>query len=448
MPVPTCPAGHRLLRSAEGEPLCCDGPCGRTMPASEVRWSCLECDYDICDACGTTAPPAAVTTVAVAAAPAAAASSASATSPGAEARQGGGAASNKRKRVCLPQRGAPTGIALAGNVAKGEAEALAGAAHALGCVKLTVKGDSLADAVSHVLLPPGAGPAAAAGGGGGGALPLRAVLGVARGLWVLDASWVYHSLEAGAWLPEEQYEVGRGGAREARLRREAGGGGALAGEAVCLWGETHLPKQTLASLVRASGGELVASHRIATVLVSDREPTAGEPSAPAAPAAPAGAAAVGGGGEAGAEGEGQGRAAAPPPPRRGMALGGPRRVTPKWIFDRIAGEPDGRRAAGRAAEAGAAAGEAAAEAEAGARGAEAARGGAARWEGRGAEAGVARAQVARPSDDNEGSETEEAEEQQAGAGPAREAAAGQDAAEDSDSEDEGEESGSEESPEY
>ena len=31
--------------------------------------------------------------------------------------------------------------------------------------------------------------------------------GIARGLWILDASWLYESLENGSWLPEEPFEV-------------------------------------------------------------------------------------------------------------------------------------------------------------------------------------------------------------------------------------------------
>jgi hypothetical protein len=193
------------------------------------------------------------------------------------------------------------GMALAGNASREEAECLAGAAHALG-VKLRVTGsaDSLPQDVTHVIVVEGGGGVSSSSGGQ--SLPMRALLGAARGLWVLSSSYIYRSLEEGSWQPEEAYELSYGGVRQARLRRhapnpagtgsgtgsagvenggpsggDAAGGngrgpaahamGVLAGVRVACW-NTHLPLATIAALVEAADGEIV-SHRVAHVLLTD-----------------------------------------------------------------------------------------------------------------------------------------------------------------------------------
>ncbi|XP_063602056.1 uncharacterized protein LOC134778153 [Penaeus indicus] len=54
---------------------------------------------------------------------------------------------------------------------------------------------------------------------------LSLLQGIARGVWVLDASWVYESLELGRWAPEEPFELFMTfpGAKISRLQREERG---------------------------------------------------------------------------------------------------------------------------------------------------------------------------------------------------------------------------------
>ncbi|XP_047482109.1 microcephalin-like [Penaeus chinensis] len=54
---------------------------------------------------------------------------------------------------------------------------------------------------------------------------LSLLQGIARGAWVLDASWVYESLELGRWAPEEPFELFMAfpGAKISRLQREERG---------------------------------------------------------------------------------------------------------------------------------------------------------------------------------------------------------------------------------
>jgi len=86
-----------------------------------------------------------------------------------------------------PERAAhaPTKLVLCSGAPRAEAEALAGAAHALG-VKVVEAPSGIVDDASHVLVhgPPS------------GPLPLAAYFGAALGACVVDASWVFCSLEA------------------------------------------------------------------------------------------------------------------------------------------------------------------------------------------------------------------------------------------------------------
>ena len=168
---------------------------------------------------------------------------------------------NKRVSASVPKSQLPMALALAVDASsRTDAEALAGAAHALDGVKLTVGGStSLPLHASHVLVSGEHATASAR-------LPMRAYLGAARGLWVVDAAWVFHSLAAGRWLPEEEFEIEA--CRAARQQRQAQKQGVLHGVVVAFW-QTHLPAAALSSLVRCAGGSVVQSHRLATVLVSD-----------------------------------------------------------------------------------------------------------------------------------------------------------------------------------
>ena len=155
-----------------------------------------------------------------------------------------------------PERAAhaPTKLVLCSGAPRAEAEALAGAAHALG-VKIVEAPSGIVDDASHVLVhgPPS------------GPLPLAAYFGAALGACVVDASWVFCSLEAGKWLAEDTFE--RAECRAARLAR--GPSGVLAGERVCFWGGTHLPLASLEALVRAAGGATTRTARASTTIVAD-----------------------------------------------------------------------------------------------------------------------------------------------------------------------------------
>lgn len=176
--------------------------------------------------------------------------------------EGGCATNAQRRRLIQPpadEGRPPRALALCG-LATAEAEALCGAAAFLGRTKVYASGDSLADDVSHVVMPAAT-----------KSLPLRGYFAAARGLWCVEPSWVFSSLEHGSWLPECDYEVvPLDGVREARLARASGGwSGALSGVTVCIYGKTHLPGKTLAKLVSAAGGVVSASHRSCDVLVAE-----------------------------------------------------------------------------------------------------------------------------------------------------------------------------------
>ena len=131
--------------------------------------------------------------------------------------------------------------------------------------------------------PPAIEPAEEQGQGGGSSLPMRAYLGMARGLWLLSSDYIYRSLEAGAWLPEEPFELTYCGCRESRLRRRPSHGsdrpsknqpilgrtarGVLHGVRLA-FSTTYLPVSDLGELVRAADGE-VAAFRTAHVLMTD-----------------------------------------------------------------------------------------------------------------------------------------------------------------------------------
>ena len=50
---PRCQAGHAMHRRETGAAgLTCDGGCGRALRRGTKGWCCVECDFDVCDACG------------------------------------------------------------------------------------------------------------------------------------------------------------------------------------------------------------------------------------------------------------------------------------------------------------------------------------------------------------------------------------------------------------
>lgn len=189
-----------------------------------------------------------------------------------------------QKAASAAWRSGLTGMALAGTLSQDESECLAGAAHALG-IQLLVGGSPsrLPEDISHVVVASSHRASGGAGAGGGSSLPMRAYLGMARGLWLLSSDYIYRSLEAGAWLPEEPFELTYCGCRESRLRRRPSHGsdrpsknqpilgrtarGVLHGVRLA-FSTTYLPVSDLGELVRAADGE-VAAFRTAHVLMTD-----------------------------------------------------------------------------------------------------------------------------------------------------------------------------------
>ena len=150
----SCPRGHPLIRVAVSVAgLECD-VCGANVPAGDATYSCEPCDYDACRRCTEQAAEAAEesrTEGAVEgrkrqARPSAGAAVGSAGSAGAATGAAADAAADSGRLVKAARLGAgqarrvaaPTGLALAlcPAVARGEAEALRAAAHALGGVKV------------------------------------------------------------------------------------------------------------------------------------------------------------------------------------------------------------------------------------------------------------------------------------------------------------------------
>lgn len=145
-------------------------------------------------------------------------------------------------------------------------DALHGAARALPNGGYALARECLAEGVTHLVRDDTP------------SLTLLTVTALARGVHIVTPSWVFESLAAAAWLPEASFAcaaLGPGPALSVAKRR-AGWAGALGGTSVCFFGETLLPHATLAALVRAAGGRVEKSHRLADVLLSDApQPAAG-----------------------------------------------------------------------------------------------------------------------------------------------------------------------------
>lgn len=308
--LPRCAAGHDLKCELSEGLLRCDD-CGLAIGRNHPTWTCPACDFDRCSACAMSVPAPvagaakgrretlegrrtcafeigspAPQLVAAAVKPKGATDAAGLPCARAKSRKSKAANSTdadapaiasatasgvtgsvdmprrtKVKRSSKPIATDLISIAVAGDGSKAEIEALVGAAHGLGHVKVfTAGGAGVPPEISHVVVPSSMATAR---------LPMRAYVAAARGLWVLDASWVFSSLEAGRWLVEEAYELRTSGVREARLRHaSAGGRGVLAGRALAFW-KTYLPESSLSALVRAADGTVASCHRLCDVLVSD-----------------------------------------------------------------------------------------------------------------------------------------------------------------------------------
>ena len=100
---------------------------------------------------------------------------------------------------------------------------------------------------------------------------------LAAGCWLLTPGWVETSGAAGAWVPEEAWELfepgggafeGKSGGtgwlwvgapRRHRVQRQQGGAGGLHGLALVLAADTAPPPATLGHIVAAGGGRVCAS---------------------------------------------------------------------------------------------------------------------------------------------------------------------------------------------
>eukprot|EP00002_Diphylleia_rotans_P029776 TRINITY_DN607_c0_g1_i11.p1 TRINITY_DN607_c0_g1~~TRINITY_DN607_c0_g1_i11.p1 ORF type:complete len:545 (-),score=135.41 TRINITY_DN607_c0_g1_i11:382-2016(-) len=86
---------------------------------------------------------------------------------------------------------------------------------------------------------------------------IKTLFAAARGLWVLQPSWLYSSLEAGKWAPESEHEVEfMPGPKISRAHKEKGGAGLLSGKYVFILGETTPEPSVLEDLVMACDGEI------------------------------------------------------------------------------------------------------------------------------------------------------------------------------------------------
>ena len=170
--------------------------------------------------------------------------------------------SRAKQRKKRRAQNVPTKISLCG-FDLAEAEGICGAANAVaGRVKVDTVGEMLDTAVSHVVMAPEQSTQKV--------LPLRAYLAAARGLWVLDPAWVYHSLEEGGWQDEAQFELKQPSSlRRKRLEALAGAAAPLAGAVVYLSGQLPFSEKKMAALCVEAGGRVVASHRSCNMLVVD-----------------------------------------------------------------------------------------------------------------------------------------------------------------------------------
>ncbi|XP_054275600.1 uncharacterized protein LOC128994826 [Macrosteles quadrilineatus] len=102
---------------------------------------------------------------------------------------------------------------------------------------------------------------------------------IARGCWVLNVQWVYHSLEVGQWLPEERFELTdfSPAVKLARCDRQAFGPEfglelftGLGPFYVCR--STVPPSRDLAELLRLGGGVVVSNARAAKIVIGTTPP--------------------------------------------------------------------------------------------------------------------------------------------------------------------------------
>ncbi|XP_042864103.1 uncharacterized protein LOC122248267 [Penaeus japonicus] len=117
---------------------------------------------------------------------------------------------------------------------------------------------------------------------------LSLLRGIARGAWVLDASWVYESLELGRWAPEEPFELFMAfpGAKISRQQKEErGGGGNYTQTLFSGVGSIYVaegctpPSDQLRDLLELTGAQVVSHARSANLAIGPPPPTSSAPTA-------------------------------------------------------------------------------------------------------------------------------------------------------------------------
>lgn len=180
------------------------------------------------------------------------------------------ASARKRRNNPPPTARATLGaaplIAACTGLSKHEAEALDACARALGAPRMLQPGDDpMNPLVTHVVVSSDATQ-----------LTPRAYAALAYGAWVLDASWVLRSFEAGEWLDEKEFQSPNlcpalAGVAEARAAC-AEHGPPLVGKTISVWGTSLLPAGVLSKVCTSAGASWTATPRLANVLINDDEP--------------------------------------------------------------------------------------------------------------------------------------------------------------------------------
>ncbi|XP_033738214.1 microcephalin-like [Pecten maximus] len=123
--------------------------------------------------------------------------------------------------------------------------------------------DNVSDTTSHVIC-------------GGPRRTLNLLYAVSRGCWILHQKWVYDSLDAGQWLPEEGYEVTKWfpSVKAARLQKESlkenYKSTLFSGVGIMFVSQkTSPPRSHLAALIKLCGGQVTMSTSKAQIIVGN-----------------------------------------------------------------------------------------------------------------------------------------------------------------------------------
>ncbi|XP_069126699.1 LOW QUALITY PROTEIN: microcephalin-like [Argopecten irradians] len=123
--------------------------------------------------------------------------------------------------------------------------------------------DNVSDTTSHVIC-------------GGPRRTLNLLYAVSRGCWILHQKWVYDSLDAGHWLPEEKYEVTNWfpSVKTARLLKESlkeNYKSTLFSSVDIMYvsQKTSPPRSHLAALIKLCGGQVTMSTSKAQIIVGN-----------------------------------------------------------------------------------------------------------------------------------------------------------------------------------